>query len=123
MNIVMRRLGVWILLATAVACTKTEVAQGVAEKDPQEVSLEQETLELKDDAGKSVFVTYFAKGDQVAVRLKIDGKDQELLAKGIGSTGNPIFSNTEFVWEMGTDSHSGKLTDKTNKTVNYKAAD
>jgi len=119
----LKKIGFVLLTMMVFSCNKSESSNTTATKDPQEVSLEQETIELKGDNGKSVFVTYFAKGENVAVKLKVDGKDHELVAKGITPNGNPIFTDGEILWEMGADSHSGKLTDKDKKTITYKEAE
>lgn len=115
------RLLILFLIFSLTACQKNEQSNSSNHKSANEVSLVQNSIELKDNSGKMITVTYFAKGDQVAVRLKIDGKEHELVAKGINKNGNPIFTDNEYMWEMGADSHSGKLSDKTNKVTSFTA--
>jgi hypothetical protein len=105
------------------ACTKeqknsnTEMTS-VAE-DPNQVSLEQTPIDLKSADGKMIKVTYFAKGNDVAVKLKQENQPEEILiAKKISATGDPIFTNTKFMWE-GAIAKGGKLTDVDGKMIQF----
>lgn len=111
------------LVSCKQSSNSTDATSTEAKAGNEEVSLEQKPLELKDDQGKSVTVIYFAKGDQVAVRLKLDGKEHELVAKGVTKAGNPIFTDEEVMWEMLADGHSGKLTKKDNTSSVFKEVD
>ena len=68
----------------------------------------------------SFILIYFAKENEVAVKIKINNRIQELTAKGTNSKGEPVFSNKEIIWELMDDGHSGKLTSKEGKTIIYK---
>ncbi|MDR2204607.1 MAG: hypothetical protein LBE36_00360 [Flavobacteriaceae bacterium] len=106
-----------LLILLIFSCQKTENS---ARNEQRETSLEQKPEILKSETGDSIRIIYFAKNDEVAMILKINGEEQTLTAKGTNSRGEPIFNNEEFAWEMMEDGHSGRLTDKSGKTVVYK---
>lgn len=106
------------------ACKKeqgnTTNSTEVSAKDPNEVSLVQESRKLKSDLGDILTVTYFAKGDNIAVKLEQEGKPEEtLIAKKINSKGEPIFANEKMMWE-GSIGAGGKMTDGQGNVTMYK---
>lgn len=110
-------LGVFALLTFA-ACSKT--ADGNTETKTVEAELVQKPLEFKNAAGEAISVTYYSEGDVVAAKIKPAGADeQKLIAKTVNHSGNPIFTNENFMWEIVNDGQSGKLSDKTGKSVEY----
>lgn len=105
------------------ACTKEQSKNGtetsVSAKDPNEISLEQEPIQLKGEDGKIITVTYFAKGNDVAVKIEQAGQpDETLIAKKISTTGDPIFANEKHLWE-GSVGKGGKMTDGAGNTIKY----
>ncbi|MDD3458514.1 MAG: hypothetical protein PHO74_03470 [Weeksellaceae bacterium] len=64
---------------------------------------------LISEKGDTIFLTYFAKDDEIGVRLKVNGEERELDAKGSSEKGNPVFSDGEYGWEMFVDGRSGRL--------------
>lgn len=90
--------------------------------DPNEISLEQETAELKNEKGETVRVTYFAKGENIAVKLEMNGKTEELIAKKINTKGEPVFANERYMWE-GAVGLGGKLTDAEGNESHYKESE
>ena len=110
-----------LLIGGVVACNKQENSSventEVASNEP---SQEQEPLLLTNKEGEKLSVTYFAQGDVVAVKIKKDGGQEHVLsAKGTSDSGNPVFTDGEYAWEMGSDGRSGKLTTKDHKDVVY----
>ena len=79
----MKKLLIFTLaLFLVTACKKeTETTNAATGKvsDPNEVSLVQETSKLQNDKGEVMGVTYFAQGDNVAVKLEQEGKPEEIL--------------------------------------------
>lgn len=116
-------IGIFVLLM-AVSCTKnSETSSNTADTDVPntEVSNEQKPVQLKNDAGEEITITYFAEGDAVAVKLQKAGEaEQKLSAKTVNAAGNPIFSNDTYMWEITQEGQAGKLSDKSGKTVEYK---
>ena len=89
-------------------------------KDPNAVSLVQETRTLENDKGEKMKVTYFAKGENIAVKLEQDGKPEEtLIAKKINTKGEPVFANEKMMWE-GAFGAGGKITDAAGNATQYK---
>lgn len=107
------------LLLLFISCKKTEV-QNSDNKTQQEISLEQKAQVLQNENGESVSVVYFAKGDEVAVKISLNNEEHELSAKGVNAKGEPIFTNGIFAWEIMEDGHSGRLTDKKGNAAIYK---
>lgn len=85
-----------------------------------ETSLEQKPQILTNSSGEKITVVYFAKGNEVAVKLKIGNEEKELTAKGTNPKGEPIFSNGEYAWEVMEDGNSGRLSDKNQKSEIFK---
>ena len=113
-----------LALFLVTACTKEQAnttnSTEVSAKDPNEVSLVQDSHKLKNEKGEMVNVTYFAKGENIAVKLEWDGKPEEILiAKKINTKGEPVFANEKMMWEgaLGT---GGKLTDGEGNVSQYK---
>ena len=105
------------------ACKKentTNTATTGAEKDPNEVSLVQETTKLENNKGEIIGVTYFAQGDNIAVKLEQEGKpDETLIAKKINTKGEPVFANEKMMWE-GALGSGGKTTDGEGNITEYR---
>jgi hypothetical protein len=118
-NLIIFTLGLFLLTSckkenTTVNSTSDSV------KDPNEVSLVQETTQLRNDKGEVIGITYFAQGDDIAVKLEQDGKPEEvLIAKKINTKGEPIFANEKMMWE-GALGAGGKTTDSAGNVVQYK---
>src|SRR5690554_3495700 len=97
------KISIFTLLSFAVlSCEKSE------KENPKQVNvsteknsdLEQDALTMENSKGESIDVIYFAKGDKVAVKIRLNDKEIELLPQGTTSSGNPFFSNDEYTWEM-----------------------
>ena len=105
------------------ACKKentTNTATTGSEKDPNEVSLVQETTKLENNKGEIIGVTYFAQGDNIAVKLEQEGKpDETLIAKKINTKGEPVFANEKMMWE-GALGSGGKTTDGEGNITEYR---
>lgn len=118
-NLLILTLGLFLLTA----CTKentTVNATARSVKDPNEVSLVQETTKLKSDNGDVIGVTYFAQGENIAVKIEQDGKPEEILvAKKINTKGEPVFANEKMMWE-GALGAGGKTTDGAGNVVQYR---
>ncbi|QDP85113.1 hypothetical protein FNJ88_05885 [Chryseobacterium sp. SNU WT5] len=111
-------------LFLATGCAKEQTASSmetaVSEKDPNEVSLEQTPIKLQSEDGKTVSVTYFAKGEDVAVKIVKDNEPEEILiAKKVSSKGDPVFTNEKLMWE-GSIGTGGKLTDVAGNVTEYR---
>ncbi|MDQ0476720.1 hypothetical protein [Chryseobacterium sp. MDT2-18] len=112
-------LGLFLVTACDKEQAKTLNTTEVSAKDPKEVSLVQETTKLKNDKGEEMNVTYFAQGDDIAVKLEQDGKKEEILiAKKINTKGEPVFANEKMMWE-GALGAGGKLTDDQGNATQY----
>lgn len=116
---------IWGIIITAgltgVACkeSKSEISEDSNPKEGQE-SLVQPERVYTNSEGATIHIVYFAKGDEVAVKLTQDGKTYELVAKGTNEKGNPTFTNENLIWEMLEDGQSGKLSQPNQKPVIYK---
>lgn len=110
-------LAMFIILLFA-GCEKKEIAN--LNENNTETSLEQEPIILSDSVGNQISVIYYAKGEEVAVKLKKNNVISELSAKGTNSKGEPIFTNDKFAWELMEDGHSGRLIEKNGKSIIYK---
>ena len=111
------------VLFLVASCTKEQGTStgptSISKKDPNEVSLEQTPSKLKNSKGEELTVTYFAKGEQVAVKLEIEGMPEEVLtARTISTKGDPIFANEKYMWE-GAMKQGGKLSDADGNMVEY----
>ena len=115
------------VLFLVASCTKEQgtstEATSISQKDANEISLEQTPSVLKNSKGEEITVTYFAKGEQVAVKIERKGMPEEVLtARTISTKGDPIFANEKYMWE-GAMKQGGKLSDADNNVVEYKEID
>lgn len=101
--------------------SKTESSQVQSENvtSPAE-NLEQEARIFVNEKGEEISIVYFANGEQVGVKLTINGQTRVLKANGTNRNGDPVFTDGEYAWEMLSDSMSGRLTDKSLNAVEYK---
>lgn len=80
----------------------------------------QETSRLTNGKGEVIGVTYFAQGDDIAVKIEQDGKPEEILiAKKINTKGEPVFANEKMMWE-GALGSGGKTTDGQGNSTEYR---
>lgn len=86
---------------SAAAESQTENVQN---DDPMNV-----TKIMTTEKGDSLALTFFPKGEEIGIRLKVDGEERELDPKGTSEKGNPVFSDGEYGWEMFADGRSGRL--------------
>jgi len=111
-------------LTLVTACQKNdEVAEttgsSVSSNDPKEESLMQDTVELKNSKGETLKVTYFAQGNDVAMKMEKEGEPEQILvAKKISSKGEPVFTNEKWMWE-GSIGEGGKLSDVEGNSMQY----
>ena len=118
-NLLIFTLGLFLLTACKKENTTVDSTTGSV-KDPNEVSLVQETTKLKSDNGDVIGVTYFAQGENIAVKIEQDGKPEEILvAKKINTKGEPVFANEKMMWE-GALGAGGKTTDEAGNVVQYR---
>ena len=111
--------GLFVILS--VASCKQSTTENASESASAEAELVQKPLEFKNDAGENLTVTYYSEGDLVAVKLTpIDGGEQRLVAKTVNHSGNPIFTNENYMWEIVQDGQAGKLSNKSGKTIEYR---
>ena len=102
------------------SCEKKTESTTTDHKSSNEVSQVQKAQPLQNAQGEKIEVTYFAEGDQVAVKIKMtDGEECTLSAKGVNDKGNPLFTDGKCIWEINEDGHSGKLTDEKGETKEY----
>ena len=101
--------------------TKAETNSVSTENEKStEIGLVQEPLTLKSPKGEEISVTYFSEGDEVAVKIQKTGeKEQKLSAKTVNPSGNPIFTNEEYMWELTQEGQAGKLSDKDGNVTEY----
>ncbi len=113
-----------VALSLLTSCSKTETDTtdtATEQASSQEISQVMEPRKLTSDTGTEINVTYFAQGDEVAVKLQnADMPEQTLSAKGTSTSGNPVFSNEEYLWEMTQEGKAGLLTDKNGTSTEYK---
>jgi hypothetical protein len=118
-NLMIFTLGLFLLTACKKEDTTSNAATGSV-KDPNEVSLVQETSKLKNDKGEEIGVTYFAQGENIAVKIEQTGKPEEILiAKKINTKGEPVFANEKMMWE-GALGSGGKTTDGEGNVIQYR---
>ena len=118
-NLMIFTLGLFLLTACKKEETTSNAATGSV-KDPNEVSLVQETSKLKNDKGEEIGVTYFAQGENIAVKIEQTGKPEEILiAKKINTKGEPVFANEKMMWE-GALGSGGKTTDGEGNVTQYR---
>ncbi|ROI07998.1 hypothetical protein EGI11_10060 [Chryseobacterium sp. H3056] len=111
-------------LTLVTACQKNdEVTQtspsSVSSNDSKEESLMQDAVELKNSKGETLKVTYFAQGNDVALKMEKEGEPEQILvAKKISSKGEPVFTNEKWMWE-GSIGEGGKLSDAKGNSMQY----
>lgn len=103
------------------SCTKAETSSVSTENEKStEIGLVQKPLTLKSPTGEEISVTYFSEGDMVAVKIQKAGEEeQKLSAKTVNPSGNPIFTNEEYMWEFTQEGQAGKLSDKDGNVTEY----
>ena len=103
------------------ACTKTDTSSAKPmDSKSSEVALVQEPLKLKSLKGEEISVTYFSEGDAVAVKIQKAGEEeQKLSAKTVNPSGNPVFTNDKYMWEITQEGQAGKLSDKDGNITEY----
>ena len=110
-------------LFMVMSCDKKEQAaeNSVKTEKSTEVSQVQEPMNLKNDKGEEITATYFAEGDEVAIKIQKKGEEeQKLTGKTTSPNGNPIFSNENYMWEITQEGKGGKLTSKSGESSEYK---
>lgn len=111
-------------LTLVTACQKNdEVTEtspsSVSSNDSKEESLMQDAVELKNSKGETLKVTYFAQGNDVALKMEKEGEPEQILvAKKISSKGEPVFTNEKWMWE-GSIGEGGKLSDAEGNSMQY----
>ena len=107
-----------LILLIGFSCNSKQEETTTETVKNEEISLVQEPNILKSDKGDSISITYFAKGDMAAMKLKINDKEYELLPTKNAPNGNPCFGNEEYIWEIFNDGKSGRLVDlQKNETI------
>lgn len=103
------------------SCSKTESnTAATTDNKSSEVGLVQEPLKLKSLKGEEISVTYFSEGDAVAVKIQKAGEQEhKLSAKTVNPSGNPIFTNDSYMWEITQEGQAGKLSDKDGNVTEY----
>lgn len=103
------------------SCSKTENSSAAStDSKSSEVALVQEPLKLKSLKGEEISVTYFSEGDAVAVKIQKAGEEeQKLSAKTVNPSGNPVFTNDSYMWEIMQEGQAGKLSDKDGNITEY----
>jgi len=111
-------------LTLVTACQKNDkiaetTSSSVSSNDPKEESLMQDAVELKNSKGETLKVTYFAQGNDVAMKMEKEGEPKQILvAKKISSKGEPVFTNEKWMWE-GSIGEGGKLSDAEGNSMQY----
>jgi hypothetical protein len=111
-------------LTLVTACQKNdEVTEtspsSVSSNGSKEESLMQDAVELKNSKGETLKVTYFAQGNDVALKMEKEGEPEQILvAKKISSKGEPVFTNEKWMWE-GSIGEGGKLSDAEGNSMQY----
>lgn len=116
MKNVIIKLMLMVLTSMLIACKSETTKIERSEKDESEIStkddLEQAPLLLKNKNGEQIKITFFAKDDEIAIKLLIKDELTTLESKGLNDKGNPIFSDQNYLWELFADMKSGQLTDR-----------
>ncbi len=110
-------------ILTILSCDKkTESAATETGKSAStEINQVQEPLKIRNDKGEEVTVVYFGEGDEVAVKIQKSGaEEQKLSARTTNGSGNPIFANDDYMWEMTMEGKGGKLTSKYGEVEEYR---
>lgn len=111
-------------LTLVTACQKNDkvtetTSSSVSSNDSKEESLMQDAVELKNSKGETLKVTYFAQGNDVAMKMEKEGEPEQILvAKKISSKGEPVFTNEKWMWE-GSIGEGGKLSDAEGNSMQY----
>ena len=111
-------------LTLVTACQKNDkvtetTSSSVSSNDSKEESLMQDAVELKNSKGETLKVTYFAQGNDVALKMEKEGEPEQILvAKKISSKGEPVFTNEKWMWE-GSIGEGGKLSDAEGNSIQY----
>lgn len=102
------------------SCTKNDTQTTETAVEQTEAALVQKPQQMQSAAGEVITVTYFSEGDQVAVKLQKERQAEQILhAKTVNASGNPIFSNENFMWEITKDGQAGQMSDKNGNPVEY----
>ncbi len=117
MKVELKKYLAFLIFIFIFSCDKKDIT---AQNINSETSLEQKAQVLTNSSGEKITIVYFAKGNEVAVKLKVGDKEQELTAKGTNPKGEPIFSNGKYAWELMEDGHSGRLSDENRKSEIFK---
>lgn len=116
MKNVIIKLMLMVLTSMLIACKSETTKIERSEKDESEIStkddLEQAPLLLKNKNDEQIKITFFAKDDEIAIKLLIKDELSTLESKGLNDKGNPIFSDQNYLWELFADMKSGQLTDR-----------
>lgn len=116
MKNVIIKLMLMVLTSMLIACKSETTKIERSEKNESEIStkddLEQAPLLLKNKNGEQIKITFFAKDDEIAIKLLIKDELSTLESKGLNDKGNPIFSDQNYLWELFADMKSGQLTDR-----------
>lgn len=109
---------IFFLLLSVTACKKTT---GTAQSSSTDVeSPKPVTQTLTGENGEKLSVEYFEDNSSISVKIVKDNQTHILRGKSTSDNGNPLFSDGIYVWEIQGDAQSGKLTDKSGRTVLYK---
>lgn len=102
------------------SCAKENNSNSPENTDNTEEALVQKPITLQAATGEQLSVTYLAEGERVAVKIEKPGEpEQKLSAKTLNKSGNPIFTNDNYMWEFTNEGQAGKLSDKAGNTVEY----
>lgn len=117
------KFSIFILFAFGlIACgnkEETTLNQQTVQKTQQDNS-EESSRVLTSEKGDTLYITYFAKGNEVAARIKFNGEERELEPKGISEKGNPVLSDGKYGWEIFVDGQSGRLFTTDNEGILFK---
>lgn len=115
--------GFFVLLLIS-SCQKTESTPTETSKiennQGSSDGLEQEPILMKNPQGEEATVVYFAQGDQVGIKITMNGEEKIYSARGTSDGGALVFSDGTSTWEM-MDKMSGRFTDKDGKVHSYRA--
>ncbi len=101
------------------ACQSEQPTEQVSVENTNEISLVQESNKLRNEKGDEITVTYFAQGNDVAVKIQKAGEaEQVLVAKKVSAKGEPVFTNETMMWE-GSIGTGGKLSDAAGNSSQY----
>lgn len=109
-----------ILLGSAAVLTFTACKKGETAPSAEVENTSPVVQTLTGENGEKISVEYFDDNSVVSVKIKKGAEEHILKGKSTSDSGNPLFSDGVYVWEMQADAQSGKLTDKSGKSVLYK---